>query len=581
MGAIVATRHNGGRRRTAGTMIFGGLASVSGIGLVVGTGAGSAHAAGGPTAVFTLGVLTVVGDGQDNAIVISRDPAGTIVVNGGAIPIGGGTPTVANTRAITLLGLGGNDTLTIDEANGALPAATEIGGGGNDIITGGSAADLLIGQAGNDALFGKGGNDRMFGGADNDALIGGDGDDQAFGEAGDDRMIWNPGDDTDLNEGGADTDNTEVNGGNGAEQFAATANGTRVRFDRVDPAPFSIDMGTTENLLLHANGGDDSFATSGNLAALVRIIADGGAGDDRILGSNGDDLLIGGDGTDFIDGNQGNDTGFLGAGDDTFQWDPGDGSDLVEGQEGADTMLFNGANVAENFDVSADGRRVRFLRNVANIDMNLDDVERIDLKALGGADNLVVHDMNGTDLTSIDTDLANPPTTGTDDGAADTVTIEGTMGSDVITAAGQAGAMDIQGLGLATAVSIEGASPTTDRVTISAQDGDDVVDASGVKAGTALVTIDLGNGDDVGIGGDGDDTILGGAGDDVLIGGPGTDTLDGGPGDNVLIDGENIVAGAVADDAWLASHTHEVAGKSVLENDGKSYDIPAADLAAA
>ena len=60
-------------------------------------------------------------------------------------------------------------------------------------------------------------------------------------------MIWNPGDDTDLNEGGAGTDTVEVNGGNGAEQFTTTANGARVRFDRVNPAPFAIDIGTSEN----------------------------------------------------------------------------------------------------------------------------------------------------------------------------------------------------------------------------------------------------------------------------------------------------------------------------------------------
>ena len=52
-------------------------------------------------------------------------------------------------------------------------------------------------------------------------------------------MIWNPGDDTDLHEGGDGIDTIEVNGGNGDEIFTATANGTRVRFDRVDPAPFS------------------------------------------------------------------------------------------------------------------------------------------------------------------------------------------------------------------------------------------------------------------------------------------------------------------------------------------------------
>ena len=120
-------------------------------------------------------------------------------------------------------------------------------------------------------------------------------------------MIWNPGDDTDLNEGGAGNDTTEVNGGGGAEVFTATANGTRVRFDRLDPAPFAIDIGTTENLVVNMNGGDDSFSATGNLAALIKITVDGGAGNDTILGSNGVDLLLGGDGNDFIDGQQGND----------------------------------------------------------------------------------------------------------------------------------------------------------------------------------------------------------------------------------------------------------------------------------
>ena len=79
-------------------------------------------------------------------------------------------------------------------------------------------------------------NTTIFGGSEDDVLIGGDADDQVFGESGNDRMVWNPGDDTDLNEGGAGTDTVEVNGGNGAEVFTTTANGTRVRFDRLDPA---------------------------------------------------------------------------------------------------------------------------------------------------------------------------------------------------------------------------------------------------------------------------------------------------------------------------------------------------------
>src|ERR671911_328126 len=178
----------------------------------------------------------------------------------------------------------------------------------NNVTTGGSGTDQLFGQAGNDNLLGKGGLDFLFGGSENDVLTGGDADDQVFGESGNDRMVWNPGDDTDLNEGGAGTDTVEVNGGGGAEAFTTTANGTRVRFDRLDPAPFSIDIGTSENLVLNANGGDDSFSATGNLAVLIEITVDGGAGNDRLLGSNGEDILIGGDGNDFIDGQQGNDT---------------------------------------------------------------------------------------------------------------------------------------------------------------------------------------------------------------------------------------------------------------------------------
>ena len=54
----------------------------------------------------------------------------------------------------------------------------------------------------------------------------------------------------------------------------------------------------------------------------------------------------------------------MGAGDDTFVWDPGDGSDTIEGQDGADTMLFNGANGAEKVDLSANGNRLKFFRDV-------------------------------------------------------------------------------------------------------------------------------------------------------------------------------------------------------------------------
>src|SRR5215210_1922349 len=345
----MGSSRNHGRRRAARRLMTGAV-------LAVGVFAGSAvTASAATTASFSAGTLSVFGDSLANTITVSRDAAGRILVNGGAVAVTGGTPTVANTTLIRVFGQGGADVITLNEANGALPVANLFGGADNDTLTGGSGGDQLFGQAGNDTLLGRGGADLLFGGSENDTMTGGDADDQAFGQSGTDRTIWNPGDDTDLNEGGDGVDTVEVNGGNGTEQFTTTANGTRVRFDRVTPAPFSLDIGTSERLVLNANGGDDNFSATGNLATLIGITVDGGAGNDTIRGGNGADVLLGGDGTDFLDGNQGNDTAFLGAGDDTFQWDPGDGSDTVEGQSGADQMAFNGANINENTEVSANG----------------------------------------------------------------------------------------------------------------------------------------------------------------------------------------------------------------------------------
>src|SRR5688500_16165109 len=154
------------------------------------------------TATFTpsAGLLTVFGDSLDNNITVSRNAAGNILVNGGAVAVLGGTPTVANTALMQVFGQGGNDVVTLSETNGALPCANLFGGAGNDVLTGGSGGDMLFGQAGNDTLLGKGGFDFLFGGTENDTLTGGDADDQVFGESGNDRMIWNPGDDTDRSE---------------------------------------------------------------------------------------------------------------------------------------------------------------------------------------------------------------------------------------------------------------------------------------------------------------------------------------------------------------------------------------------
>ena len=531
--------------------------------------------------------LVETGDALDNTIVTSRDAAGNLLVNGGAVAVRGPKPTVANTSLIQASGGGGNDVIALDESNGALPAAHLFGGAGNDILTGGSGADLLFGQSGDDTLFGKGGADALFGGAGNDVLTGGDADDAIYGEAGNDRMIWNPGDDSDLMEGGDGIDTVEVNGGGGAEIFTITANGDRVRFDRLNPAPFALDIGTSEKLVLNAGGGDDSISATGNLAALIQITIDGGAGNDTILGSNGADLLLGGDGNDFIDGQQGNDTVFLGAGDDLFQWDPGDGSDVIEGQDGTDTLLFNGSAANEAFVLSASGGRALFTRNVGNIVMDMDDMERIQLHALGGTDTVTVDDMAGTDVVRVDVNLAGTLGGTSGDGAADTVGVKGTGSADIIDVFGSGTAATV--VGLAAMVAVTNAEGANDTLVVSGLGGDDRITATTLPAGVMKLTLDGGAGNDTLLGSQGADTLIGGDGDDMTFGdngndlalmgagndlfqwdpGDGSDTVEGGDGsDALLFFGSNINENiAIAANGGRALFTRDIGGVTMDLND--------------
>src|SRR5262249_11748824 len=117
------------------------------------------------------GVLTETGDSNGNTITTSLDAAGQqILVNGGAVPIDGGQAPVANTTGIVVSGGSGDDTITLDESNGALPAAQLFGGKGNDVLTGGSGADQLFGGNDNDTLNGGDGNDFLDGGAGDDTV---------------------------------------------------------------------------------------------------------------------------------------------------------------------------------------------------------------------------------------------------------------------------------------------------------------------------------------------------------------------------------------------------------------------------
>ena len=125
--------------------------------------------------------------------------------------------------------------------------------------------------------------------------------------------------------------------------------------------------------------------------------------------------------------------------------------------------------------------------------MDMDDVESVDFRALGGTDNVVVGDLSGTDLTLAGLDLRGP--NGGGDGAADTVTVNGTQGADVFGAAGDAGGVNV--FGLHTAVNIFFQEQANDRLTLNGQGGDDVIDATSLEADGIQLTINGGLGDDM------------------------------------------------------------------------------------
>jgi Ca2+-binding RTX toxin-like protein len=540
--------------------------------------------------------VTVEGTaGNDTIGIAASAVAAHIAVSGGP----GGLPIdVVNSEALAVESLAGNDTLNAGLGLAALTQLTLDGGAGNDAINGGDGNDTLRGGTENDAIDGNRGDDTGLLGAGDDSFTWdpGDGSDKVEGEAGTDTMVFNGAgvaekfdfsangnrlkfvrdvanitmdvddtervdvralggiDDTVVNDLSATdvknivldlatdgaVDTTTINGTGGNDTIAIAPNAGAVDVTGL-AAAVKIERSEAANDLLNVNGldGNDTISGAVGLAALIKLGIDGGAGDDTINGGDGAETLNGGDGNDAIDGNRGDDTGLLGAGNDSFTWDPGDGSDVVEGQDGADdgadTMLFNGAGVAESFDVSANGERVRFFRDVANITMDLNDIEFIDVQALGGADSALLNDVSGTDLKLVTLDLEAAIGAGTGDGAADSVTVNGTNDADDIQIEANGSAVDVFG----TPLRIDHSEAANDKLTVNGLGGADTITGGPGLAALIQLVINGGTEADVLTGGDGNDRIAGQQQNDSMFGGAGNDTLVWDPGDaNDLVEGQ-------------------------------------------
>jgi Ca2+-binding RTX toxin-like protein len=445
---------------------------------------------------------------------------------------------------------GGNDFVRMDEGNGAFTntiRTTIDGGDGNDVLLGGSGAETLVGGAGADSLDGNGGNDRALMGAGDDTFVWdpGDGSDTVEGDAGADAMVFNgagvaervslspngsrlrflrdPGTITmdtagvervDFNAlGGADivtvddltgtdvsavnldlgrldgqSDQVTVDGTDGDDTIDVGGDASGVAVSGLRALVSVRDQESTDQLLVDGRGGNDTISAAALAAGAIGLTIEGGAGDDTLAGAKGVETLLGGGGNDSADGNGGNDRAELGAGDDTFVWDPGDGSDVVEGQDGADTMLFNGAGGDEQVDLSANGSRLRFFRNPGTITMDTAGIERVDFIALGGADVVTINDLAGTDVSSVNVDLAGTPGGNAGDNKPDRVLVNGTDDDDAITVSGDANSVTVKGL--APAIGILHAQAENDTLEIATLAGNDSVDPAGLAAGAIQLFVD-------------------------------------------------------------------------------------------
>ncbi len=518
------------------------------------SGGGNDVVIGGPgndTAILGSGNDTFIwnpGDGSD--VVEGGSGTDTLVFNGSNAnenmtlsangsrtrlfrDVGNVTMDLNSMERIDINALGGADNITIDDLAGtgvkqvaidlSAPAGSGTGDGSQDTVT-------VNGTAGNDhiTVSTSGNSATVLGLAARVTVTG--------AELANDRLVI---------DGLGGNDTLTFAGARGGAEIDVFLDGTHVGVNQVGSTVVT-DLVNVENLVVNGTSGDDIIRAGNGLAQLTSLTINGGAGNDTIFGGDGADLLNGGDGNDSVTGGRGNDIALLGSGDDTFVWNPGDGSDIVEGQGGFDTLLFNGANVNERVTISANGSRVRFFRDVGNVTMDLNSIERIEFNALGGADTITVDGLAGTGTNRSRLICRARPAAAPATAQSDTVIVNGTAGNDHITIANDGASIVVNGL--ATQVTIAGAEAgaVTDTLVINALDGNNTVDASALATRVNL-SITTGAGNDVITGSGGNDVIDAGAGDDVVTGGPGTDIAFLGAGDDRFIwnpgDGSDSIDG--------------------------------------
>ncbi len=233
------------------------------------------------------------------------------------------------------------------------------------------------------------------------------------------RVVADLGDGADLWQTTTTTAEDDIDGGAGIDRVAYTNSSNSLG----DPALNNLDV--------QINLGSATYAAApgGPLAAETARFtynsqtytdhlhnfenAEGGTGNDLLVGSVGANQLVGNGGDDTLVGQGGNDDLQGGAGNDTVIWSIGDGSDVINGgtETGADTAIINGDGGNQIITITAGDNDLDPLNGVqdpitiaidqdgdtfADATLSLSEIEDITFVLGGGADQVVVNSASFT-----------------------------------------------------------------------------------------------------------------------------------------------------------------------------------------
>jgi Ca2+-binding RTX toxin-like protein len=237
-----------------------------------------------PAAAGVIG--TVVDGGAGTDLVSSDGTAGAdaFTVDAAAagrarVTDGLGRSFEAAAETTVVLGLGGDDMITVGPGLGPVTTPEANGGEGDDVLDGGDGRDVLVGGTGQDTVQGGPGNDVV--------LLG----------AGLDQFTWLPGDGDDIIQGDSGLDTVDVTGTDDSEDAdLSSLGGTRVLFLRQLAAGGGsavLDMGDIETFRFRAQAGSD-FIGVGDLSGttLDNVALDLAADVGGLFGDGANDRLF-------------------------------------------------------------------------------------------------------------------------------------------------------------------------------------------------------------------------------------------------------------------------------------------------